>query len=481
MFEPLKNVTFVPYAVFAILSLGIVGFGCGGPDSRSDASDTGALDTDGLDTRPEDTSVDTTADSDAPSPRDTASDTRDTDLESRDTSDEARPLPSELTYDHKLDLGGPPGAVAVGDLDADGHLDLAAQVVDTQQAETCNRNRDWENRIVVAWGAEQDPWGERWSAEVAPNDSIGNPPRNSSDRSVRIDDVNGDDVDDLVTASGFAVGGAAGQLDWRPFPKPELHRLAPVAIVENPDDPGERILRGSKGELERCDLAHQACRQHTNWPGHEGIVHSLAAGQIDGDDRRDVVFAQKSVVDQSAALMGTVDGTDTARTVDGVGTEQILSADLNRDGFDDLISQRPEAIQDLPSQDQKTWLNAEGAFPTHEQHFYTASNHSDTGDVGDLNGDGCPDYALPDVDDNTVEYLLGTCDGRLRGAQGTAGDDVEWHRMELDPAEEGDGPTGTTIVTIAELYGDSAPELLVRGQQSASHCESYLYIYSLGE
>lgn len=414
--------------------------------------------------------------------------TGDRDGQSRSDISE-REIPSEPAFERKIDLGGPTGAIAVGDLNDDGHRDIAALVNErVAREESCSGDLP-PTKIVVAWGARQQPWSETWRTEIANgDDNHSDVLQPGSDRTVRIEDVDGDGIDDLVTASGYALGQTSKSPNWQRFPDAAQHLGLPVALRERPNSSDLEIVRGSDGGLERCSVDGADCKSWVQWDAiSDSVITSLAVGNFDRDDRRDFVFSPTRYVgtNQQAGLVTTQGDESNVQSLDGVGTGLILAADLDGDGFDDLVSQKEERTQDLPSRDQKLWLNGEGTFPSSpQQHFYTAANHSQIADLGDINLDGCPDYLQADIDRKFVYYLLGTCEGRFRGADGETGSDPNWTKLDLNPGDVGDDrPNHTDWVQWLDVDANDRAELVVAGadrREGIEHCHGgFLYIYSL--
>ena len=300
-------------------------------------------------------------------------------------------------------------SVAIGDLNGDGHPDLIVtnQEEDSAGLRVLLGNGDGTFQPAVTYGS-----GE-W------------------DTSVAIADVNGDGKPDLIVAGwyqGCCIGGVG-------------------------------VLLGNGDGTFQAEVIY-------NSGGY--YAESVAVSDVNGDGHPDLLivnsFDQICCDGQVAVLLGNGDGTfQPAVTYDSGGdaATAIVVADVNGDGKADLIvANECQTYGDCPSGGGVSVLlgNGDGAFRP------AASYNSGGFDsvlptsvaVADVNGDGHPDLVVtftcqsygncPDgFGPGGVSVLLGNGDGTFQ-EQG-----VPYNS----------GGIGATSVAIADVNGDSYPDLVV--------------------
>jgi len=176
------------------------------------------------------------------------------------------------------------------------------------------------------------------------------------------------------------------------------------------------LLRPTLGSILMASLA--ACGgggvgagggDNTDWLYPLTVPTDVAVIDVDGDGRADVLtleLSQTSATDRRGRLLiyrQTAAGTFTAPTVQSVGRYpwHFTIADIDRDGALDLVVTDPDAHQ--------AWLLLQDAANRgqFEPALLLSGNvHSYDAAVGDLNGDGAPDIALPGIGENDAAALL---------------------------------------------------------------------------
>jgi hypothetical protein len=329
--------------------------------------------------------------------------------------------------------GRGPSFVAIGDLNGDGKPDLATANVSS-------------NTVSVLLGNGNGAFGARTDFTTG-----------SQPNSVAIGDLNGDGKPDLVTSDyccsntvsvllgngdgtfgtsrGFATGSnphsvAIGDLngDGKPDLATANYYASTVSVLLGNGD-------GTFGA--KTDF------------GVGGNPASVVIEDLSGDGKPDLSVANTGYYSPGSTvsvLINNGDGTFGAKTdfATGANPVSLAIADLNGDGHPDLSTANYPA--NYPSNTVSVLLgNGDGTFGA-KTDLWTW-NGSTSVAVGDLNGDGKPDLAIPGSY-NVVSMLLGNGDGTFG-----AGTDFGTGRAP-------------SFVAIGDLNGDGKPDLATANEGS---------------
>ncbi|MCP4449408.1 MAG: hypothetical protein GY811_29355 [Myxococcales bacterium] len=307
-------------------------------------------------------------------------------------------------------VGRTTSAIAADDVDRDGCRDVVALVTS---------NGGTKLSLVVAWGDQTGEWSERWTQVLK---EVNFPPggipwlttRDSSSSVVDVGDWNSDGFLDVATASGVALGGLDRTMVWHPLPGDVVDSMPPpAAFVKLDTDDTVELLRGTAAGLERCTY-NDGCNALVGAVGDFPVTDFVVA-DLDRDDRPDILAGRD--MEENVAPDGTLlvktwlwsSRTDwsTSVAIAGMHTLDLEVADVNQDGFPDVVSQIKEYVSDFPS-DTEVWINKPGGLEK-TQRMHNSHNHNDAMSVTDVDGDGCPDWLFIGVDIPFVDLRWGNC------------------------------------------------------------------------
>jgi hypothetical protein len=322
-------------------------------------------------------------------------------------------------------VGHSPDAVATGDFNRDGILDLV----------TANEGDDDVSVLLGSGGSH---------FRVGSSPRVGNDPV-----SVAVRDLNRDGALDLVTANyadstiSVLLGSGSGSFTPGPATAVALHPSTvaigdfngdsiPDLVTASHDNATVSVLIGD-GTGRFPAVSTVPTSGHDPW--------SVAVGDLTGDGNLDLVTADNADADVSI-MAGSGSSTlifNYGQASTGVNPHSVALGDFNADGYLDL------AVANFADGTVNTLLNGgvgnfAGAGPTST--FIVGAGPISVA-TGDLDGDGKIDIATANTDDGTVSVLLGTGHGPF-----TAG-----------PTQAvGLGPYS---VALADLNADRAPDLAI--------------------
>jgi hypothetical protein len=250
------------------------------------------------------------------------------------------------------DAGKQPQSVAIGDLNGDGHPDLAVANPTINKVSVLLGNGDGSFQSAMSYGVSRYP------------------------HSVAIGDLNGDGYLDLAVAGGN----------------------------HPPDDFSDNVsvLLGNGDGTFLSAVNYGA--------GYDS--ESVAIGDLNGDGYLDLAVANQWS-DNVSVLLGNGDGT--FLSADNYGTvrmpRSVAIDDLNGDGYLDLAVASGGSIDNV---NVSVLLgNGDGSFKSYVS--YGAGYSPRSVAIGDLNGDGDLDLAVANFSDK-VSVLLGNGDGSFQSA-----------------------------------------------------------------
>lgn len=179
-----------------------------------------------------------------------------------------------------------------------------------------------------------------------------------------------------------------------------------------------------------------------------GVLSDVALGNLDGDAHRDVVVVDATPFVQGArTFLGQGNGSFTAggSGATAFGPEAASVADLNHDGFDDVVTSDSFSVIGVPPQFAITVLLSDGVGGFSDSSVYPTSSGPVSGAIGDLNADGHPDVVVAGVIGTGVAVYANDGTGALTQVAVPA----------VAPAPQ--------TPAIADLDGDGRPDIAVPG------------------
>src|SRR5437660_899179 len=179
--------------------------------------------------------------------------------------------------------------------------------------------------------------------------------------------------------------------------------------------------------------------------------YSVAAGDLNGDGRLDLVVAN-SLANSVAVLLGNGARTlQTARSFDaglGSGPIWVLIVDVNGDGRPDILlaNQSRNSVGVLLG-------NGDGSFQP-VMNFDTGGDFPESIAVGDFNGDGKLDVAVAHFMTNNVTVLLGNGDGTFQRAYVVATFAADMFLIPVAVGDmNGDGKLDLVTASVGNVMG----------------------------
>jgi hypothetical protein len=357
----------------------------------------------------------------------------------------AGPLPVSFLLSARIPLRPYPSALAVGDFDRDGRLDLA--VVNGSRA-----------TVSILFGTGTGTFVAPHAVRV---------PANAD--SIAVSDLDGDGKQDLVVGAATYASGSISVLLGRgdgTFRAPRTYPLGHSAGIRNAatvsvaDVDGDHRLdvvtaRGSRVMvlLGRGDGTCRAARSFL--ADADGSIASLALGRLNGDATPDVVAGSQEGVNTPAGALSTLFGTGgggfgRARTTRTglLIPDRLALRDVNHDGKRDLLVANTADVTDYGSggQDHAAIVvslgRGDGGFSRLAEY--------DFGDLGpsalelaDFDSDGNVDLLAASADG--LDVLLGNGDGSFREAE------------RFDATRR----TGGALAAVGDFDADGRPDAAV--------------------
>jgi hypothetical protein len=279
------------------------------------------------------------------------------------------------------DGGYAAGSVAVGDLNGDKRPDIVT-------------TNGWYASLTILYGRGDGTFRQGVQQEI----------RNRA-REVTIADVNGDHINDIITAN------------QDPSPKSSCINVM----------------------LGKLDGSFQAAKHFTI----SRQPTSIAAADVNGDGRVDVVTTSDWSTGSVNVLLGNGDGAFQRRQTCAMasGAYSVVIADLNADRRVDLVTANSRYKD---SRNVSVFLGkGDGTFKA--ERTFDAGGQASAVAVGDVNGDGKPDLVTANDYSRTVSLLSGNGDGTFQKPQTFAAGD------------------SSIAVAISDLNRDGSPEILSTG------------------
>ncbi len=302
-----------------------------------------------------------------------------------------------------------PRSIAIGDLNDDGRLDLAISNVDS------------DNLVVAILLQQADGSYSQTNLAVA-----------GVARSIAIGDLNGDGKLDLAVATGADA----------------------VSVLR----------QQTNGSFSRTDIPVAT------------IPTSVAIGDLNNDGRLDLAVSNKGSSSVSILLQqagGSFSRTDTAV---GSGPISVAMGDLNNDGRLDLVTtdNTNDSLYILQQQ-------PDGSFAISEENlaFSGASLYSVA--IGDLNGDDRPDLVTVDYENDSVYILLKEANGSFLIWVFSLATNAQPYSVaigdlnndgKLDLATSNSGGNVSTILSTTAQLNPSAVTLAPSGTQQLAQVDS---------
>lgn len=306
-----------------------------------------------------------------------------------------------------FDIGTHPYAAAIGDLNADGKLDLAVANESGYVSVFFNETSPGADTLTLSSRYDFSTYGGSWF--------------------VAIGDINGDGKPDLVSASTSSQVSVLLNKTSNGATTPEFYSYSSFAT-------GTYTTHASLGDF-----------------NGDGKLDIAAANDASGPNENS---------NSISVLLNTTTTNDTIATFTaktnfrvGVNPTNVFIADVNGDGKPDMVA------NNSGSSTVSVYLNTMSTGATIPTFSDTTNFATDSGPfslyMGDINGDGKPDIVTPNRNRDNVSVLLNTTSN---------GDTTPNFSTKID-FSTGDRPS---FISIGDLNGDGKPDLAVANENDNS-------------
>jgi hypothetical protein len=345
------------------------------------------------------------------------------------------PLAGRFTTDGAYAIGISPNSVAIGDVNGDGHLDLA----------TANFG-PWGggNTVSLLLGNGDGTFQDQTTVLAGTNPVF-----------VAIEDLNGDGNKDLTVANynSYTVTVHLGNGDGS-FADPFTYSVGvqPRSIAIG-DLNGDSILDLAVANLTSWSVSVLLGNGDGTFTQSGGYAadgpSSIAIADLDGNGTQDLAVTS-AYTQKVSVLLGNGDGTLQAAAgyATGENSTSVAISDLNSDGSLDL------AVANAQSQSVSVLLGkGDGTF--FDQVTYATGGDSTGVTIADLNGDSIEDLVVTSGAMNSVSLMLGKGDGTFLERVAYPTGDFPFSVVSGDVNED-----GLPDIVTANAWGQTVSVLL---------------------